>query len=105
MVAASVASRTREIGVRMALGADRGSVLRIVFGQVAATAAVGLPVGLGATWAATRVVKATLYGVTEHDPPTLAMAAAGVLGLALLAAAWPARRATRIDPVQALRYE
>jgi macrolide transport system ATP-binding/permease protein len=105
MVAASVASRTREIGVRMALGADRGSVLRIVFGQVAATAAVGLAVGLGATWAATRVVKATLYGVTEHDPATLAMAEAAVLGLALLAAAWPARRATRIDPVQALRYE
>jgi macrolide transport system ATP-binding/permease protein len=105
MVAASVAARTREIGVRMALGADRGSVLRIVFGQVAVTAGVGLTVGLGATWVATRVVKATLYGVTEHDPATLAMAAAGVLALAVVASAWPARRATRIDPVQALRYE
>jgi predicted permease len=105
LVSASVAGRTREIGVRMALGAGRPAVLRIVLGQVAVTAGVGIAMGLGATWAATKVVKAMLFGVTAHDPGTLAGAAVAVLTVAVLAAAWPARRATRIDPVQALRYE
>jgi predicted permease len=105
LVAASVGCRTREIGVRMALGASRPAVLRVILGQVAATALAGVALGLGATWAATRVIKATLFGVTEHDPATLAFAALAVLTLSIVAAAVPARRATRIDPVRALRYE
>lgn len=105
LIAASVAGRTRELGVRIALGAGRAAVLRLVLGEIAVTAGVGILAGGAATWAATRVIKATLYGVQEHDPATLAAGAAGVLAIAILTAAWPARRATRIDPVQALRYE
>jgi ABC-type antimicrobial peptide transport system permease subunit len=73
MVPFSVAARTREIGLRMALGAGRGAVLRMILGQVAATAAAGLALGLPATWALTRIVEAQLYGVKAHDPATLAL--------------------------------
>jgi predicted permease len=105
LVAASVAARTREIGVRMALGAGRASVLRMLLAQVALIAAVGLGAGLLAAWMAMRVVASQLYGVQPHDPLTFALAIAGVLLVSVGAALIPARRATRIDPVRALRYE
>jgi macrolide transport system ATP-binding/permease protein len=105
MVAASVAARTREIGVRMALGAGRGSVLRMVLGQVAVTAGAGLAIGLAAAWASTRIVESRLFGVKAHDPLTLVLAATGVLLIASGAASLPAWRAMRIEPVRALRYE
>jgi ABC-type antimicrobial peptide transport system permease subunit len=105
LVAWSVASRTREIGVRMALGADRLGVLRMVLGQVAVTTAAGLAVGVPATLALTRIVQSQLYGIEAHDPVGILAAAAGVTVVALLAAFFPARRAMRIDPVRALRYE
>src|SRR5262249_3390613 len=105
LVAASVAGRTREIGVRMALGAGRAAVLRMILGQVAITAGAGLPVGLGATGGPTKVVESRLFGVKPHDPATLVMAGSAVALIALAAVVWPARRAMRIDPVRALRYE
>ncbi|HTQ54453.1 MAG TPA: ABC transporter permease [Bryobacteraceae bacterium] len=105
MAAASVASRTREIGVRMALGAGRGAVLRMVVRGVVVTAAVGLAAGLPATWALTRVVESQLYGVKAHDPASLVLAVAAVAAVCLCAVLVPARRATRVDPVTALRYE
>jgi predicted permease len=105
LVAASVASRTREIGVRMALGAGRGAVLGMILRQVGWIAAIGLSAGLIASWAATRVIASQLYGVKPHDPLTFVLAATGVLLVSMGAALFPARRAMRIDPVRALRYE
>jgi ABC-type antimicrobial peptide transport system permease subunit len=104
-VAYTVTRRTRELGVRMALGANRAVVLRMLLGQVAVTVGAGLAIGLPATWMLTRVIGSQLYGITPHDPSSLALACAGVIGVALLAALVPARRALRIDPVRALRYE
>jgi ABC-type antimicrobial peptide transport system permease subunit len=105
LVAYSVASRTREIGVRMALGADRLGILRMILGQVAVTTGAGLAVGVPATLALTRIVESQLYNVQAHDPLSILAAAAGVTVVATLAGWLPARRAMRIDPVRALRYE
>ncbi len=105
VIAFSVAQRTREIGIRMALGARAGDVLRSVLGQGAALAAMGVLAGWAGAWALTRFLASLLYQVRPADPRTFAVAA-GVLGLvALLAAYAPARRAARIDPLQALRGE
>jgi len=104
-VAYTVTRRTRELGVRMALGANRAAVLRMLLGQVAVTVGVGLAIGLPATWMLTRVIESQLYGIKAHDPISMAMACAGVVGVAMVAALLPARRAMRIDPVRALRYE
>jgi predicted permease len=104
-VAYTVTRRTRELGVRMALGADRFAVLRMLLTQVAITVGAGLALGLPATWMLTRVVESQLYGITAHDPASMVMACAGVVGTAMIAALLPARRAMRIDPVRALRYE
>jgi ABC-type antimicrobial peptide transport system permease subunit len=104
-VAYAVTQRTRELGLRMALGAGRMAVMRMLLGQVAATIAAGLMLGLPATWALTRLIEAQLYGIKPHDAGSLAAASAGVVLVALAAAFVPARRALRIDPVRALRYE
>jgi predicted permease len=104
-VAYTVTRRTRELGVRRALGAGRLAVLRMLLSQVAATIVAGLVLGLPATWALTRVIESQLYGIQAHDPAALAGACAGVMAISLLAAWLPARRATKIDPVRALRYE
>jgi ABC-type antimicrobial peptide transport system permease subunit len=89
----------------MALGADRLGVLRMILGQVAVTTAAGLAVGLPATLALTRIVESQLYGIEAHDPLSILFAASGVTVVVLLAAFFPARRAMRIDPMRALRYE
>ena len=105
MVAYSVAGRTREIGLRMALGADRAAVLGMILRQVLLTAGGGIAIGLAAALGATRVVQSLLYGVKANDTMSFVAAAGMVLAVAALAVAVPARRAMATDPVRALRYE
>jgi ABC-type antimicrobial peptide transport system permease subunit len=104
-VSYGVARRTSEIGLRMALGARREGVVRMVLGEVAGLAAGGIVAGLAAAVAASKLVASFLYGLTPNDPLTLALAAAVLLTAALLAGYAPARRASRIDPMTALRRE
>ncbi len=105
VMACAVARRRREIGVRMALGARSGDVLRLVVGQGMATAAVGVAIGLGGALALTRVMRSLLFGVSASDPLTFAGVAALLALVALLACYLPARRAAGADPVTALRSE
>jgi putative ABC transport system permease protein len=98
-------SRTHEVGVRMAMGAQRGHVLRLFIRQAVVLSAAGIALGVMLTLAAGSTVGSFLYGVSASDPRTLALIAALVMGLAVAAAALPARRASRIDPVSALSNE
>jgi len=105
VIAYSVARRTREIGVRMALGAGRGHVLSLVLREVLALVGVGVAVGVPAALALTRLARSMLYGVEPHDPATLSGAVLLMAGFAALAGYPPARRAARVDPMVALRCE
>jgi macrolide transport system ATP-binding/permease protein len=105
VIAFSVSQRTQEIGVRMALGADRGRVLRSVLGQGARLAAFGVALGLAGAALATPLLDSLLVNVSPTDPLTFAATAAGLMLVALLAAWIPARRAAGLDPVNALRAE
>ncbi|MFN2564853.1 MAG: FtsX-like permease family protein, partial [Gemmatimonadaceae bacterium] len=100
-----VTARTREFGVRMALGAPRGAVLRLVVRQGLVTAATGLALGLAAAAAATRFLSGFLFGVRPLDPLTFGAVPALLLLVALVACWLPARRATRVDPMSALRTD
>ena len=100
-----VAQRRREIGVRLALGASASNVLRMIVGRGLALAAMGIAVGLGGALVLTRFMGAVLYGVESWDPLTFAGVAVGLLAIAVLASAIPARRATRIDPATTLRSD
>jgi putative ABC transport system permease protein len=105
VLAYAVVQRTQEIGVRMALGAQRGQVLALVLWRGIAVAAIGIGVGLAASAAGTRYLQGMLFGVTPLDTGTFALTALGFLTLAALASYIPARRATRVDPMIALRNE
>jgi putative ABC transport system permease protein len=105
VLAYSVSQRTQEIGVRMALGADRGDVLQLVLGQGLGLAAVGVVVGLVLAALGTPLARSLLYDVSPFDPFSFAAVSAFLAGVALLASYVPARRATKVDPVDALRQD
>ena len=105
VIAYTVARQTHEIGIRMALGAERAHVLRMVLGMGSRLVGLGVAVGLVASLAATRVLASQLWGVAPHDPLTLALVIAVVVMAGAAACLFPARRATRVDPMVALRYE
>jgi putative ABC transport system permease protein len=105
VLAQSVAQRTREIGIRMALGATRANVLKNVAAQGMLLTGIGILLGLGSVWALARLLAALLYGVGPTDPMVLGLVTLALLGAALLATYLPATRATTVDPTVALRYE
>jgi putative ABC transport system permease protein len=105
IMAYSVSQRTREVGIRMALGAEHRDVLQSVLGQGMKLAGIGLALGLVGAFGISRVLASMLYEVSATDPLTFACVAAVLAGVALFACYVPARRATRIDPLLAIRSE
>ena len=103
VLAYAVGQRTREIGIRLALGAKRGEVLRMVMSQAGKLAVAGVVIGLVAAVLASRLLRAQLFEVAPTDTVTYVLVATGLLSVSLLASWIPARRASRIDPMTALR--
>jgi len=101
----AVARRTNEIGLRMALGAGSSNVVRMILGEVLMLIVAGAVAGIGIAWGSTRLVKSLLFGLTATDPITFAVAGVLLVIVGILAGYLPGRRASRIDPMVALRYE
>jgi ABC-type antimicrobial peptide transport system permease subunit len=101
----TVSRRTREIGIRIALGAKRGSVIWMVLKEVALLTGIGIGLGAPGALALSQLVKSQLFGISPADPLTMTIAAIVLAAVALLAGYIPARRASRVQPVLALRYE
>jgi putative ABC transport system permease protein len=105
VVAYSVSQRTTELGVRVALGAQPGDILSLVVSHAAGLALIGLAIGIGLSFAGSRLIARFLFGVTPADPVTLAAVSFVILAVALAAALVPALRAAQVDPAVALRSE
>ena len=105
VISYAVTERTQELGVRMALGARPAEILRLVMGQGMKLAGSGAAAGLVASLGISRLLRNELFRVSAFDPPTFALMAAVLIAAALAASYIPARRATRVDPIEALRYE
>jgi predicted permease len=105
ITAYGVARRAHEIGIRMALGAEKRDVLRMVMGQGLKLALAGVAIGMAGALALTRFLSSLLYGVRPTDPPTFVVVSFVLIGVALVACYIPSRRATRVDPIAALRHE
>jgi putative ABC transport system permease protein len=100
-----VSQRTREVGIRMALGADRGDVMKMITQQGMRLAAIGVGIGLVLSLALAQVLSSLLIGVSGYDVPTFILVPVLLAVVALVACYLPARRATKVDPLVALRYE
>jgi len=100
-----VGQRTREIGIRMALGATRKEILRLILGQASRLALLGIAIGVAGALGLTRIMRSLLFSVSATDPLSFAMMCALLALIALLAGYIPAIRATRVDPIVALRHE
>jgi ABC-type antimicrobial peptide transport system permease subunit len=105
VIAYSVSQRTHEIGVRMALGAQRRDVIGLIMRETMMLVMIGVIIGLSAALGAMRMVAGLLYGLAPNDPLTIALASLSLLAVAALAGYLPARRASRVDPMEALRHE
>ena len=105
VMAYAVSRRTHEMGIRMALGAEQARVMRMVLGEVALLIGIGLIAGIAAALASTKLIATFLYGVQPRDATTLIVSAALLAMVAIVAGYLPARRASRLDPMIALREE
>ncbi len=105
IMAFAVTRRTREIGIRVALGASRAAIVEMVLRETVVLAGIGIAIGIVVALAASRVISSLLYGLKPTDPLSITVAALLMAGAAVLAGYTPARRAAKVDPMEALRYE